>query len=113
MHLKLVQFLTFTLVYLSFVLLCLLLITKSHHNIVKVLWIYEHELQASEQCTRKFDNVMTWRQFAFYYNKSFEKRISKKTFYFKKKKNYNRTRLQYGHLGDMPWCLHHTDGRIN
>ena len=45
MHLKLVQSLTFTLVYLPFVLLCLLLITKSHHNIVQVLWIYEHELQ--------------------------------------------------------------------
>ena len=29
--------------------------------------MHEHEPQASES-TRKFDNVMTWRQFAFYYN---------------------------------------------
>ena len=46
--LKLVQFITLTLVSLSSVLL---LIITSHHDIVKALWI-----QASES-TRKFDNV--------------------------------------------------------
>ena len=51
--LKLVQFITLTLVSLSSVLL---LIITSHHDIVKVLWIYEHKPQASES-TRKFDNV--------------------------------------------------------
>ena len=33
------------------------------------MWIHEHERQASESTT-KFDNVMTWRQFAFYYNRT-------------------------------------------
>ena len=67
---KLVQFITLMLVSLSSVLL---LMIKLHHNIVKVLWIHEYEPQGSE-CTRNFDNVMTWRQFAFYYNKSLEKK---------------------------------------
>ena len=56
---------------------------KSHHNIVEVLWIYENELQASES-TRKFDNVMTRRQLAFYHVKSLEKKISKNHFTFQK-----------------------------
>ena len=62
----------------------LLLMTKSHHNIVKVLWIHEHEPQASES-TRRFDNIMTWRQFAFYYNKNLEKGSVKHILLFKKK----------------------------
>ena len=33
-----------------------LLIIKSHHNIVEVLWIHEHEPMVNES-TRKFDNV--------------------------------------------------------
>ena len=51
--LKLVNFITLTLVSLSSVLL---LIIAPHHEIVKVLRIHEHEPQASES-TRKFDNV--------------------------------------------------------
>ena len=48
--------------------------TKSHHKIVELkCWLHEHESQASES-TRKFDNVMAWRQFAFYYTKSLEKK---------------------------------------
>ena len=40
----------------SFFLSVLLLIIKSHHNIVEVLWIHEHEPRVNES-TRKFDNV--------------------------------------------------------
>ena len=48
------------------------------------MWIHECEPQASES-TRKFDNVMTWRQFAFYYIKSLEeKKGSVKHFNFQK-----------------------------
>ena len=43
---------------------------------------------------------MTRRQFAFYYNKSFEKRISKKTFYFSKKK----TTIELGYSTDTGVC---------
>ena len=57
---------------------------KFHHNIVKVMWIHEHEPQASES-TRKFDNVMTWRQFAFYFNKRLEKGTVKNILPFKKR----------------------------
>ena len=48
---------------------------KLHHNIVKVLWIQNHEPQASEY----------WRQFAFYFNKSLEKGSVKNILPFKKK----------------------------
>ena len=56
---------------------------KSHHNSVKVLWIHENELQASES-TRNFDNVITWRQLAFYHDKVWKKRISEHHFTFQK-----------------------------
>lgn len=68
MHKKLFQFITLTLVYF-FIVYPLQLMIKSYYNIVKVMWIHEHERQASESTT-KFDNVMTWRQFAFYYNRT-------------------------------------------
>ena len=60
--------------------------TKSHHKIVEwKCWLHEHESQASES-TRKFDNVMAWRQFAFYYTKSLEKKGSVKHILLFKKK---------------------------
>ena len=77
-----VQFITLTLVSLSFVLL---LMTKLRHNIVKVLWIHKHEPQASEY----------WRQFAFYFNKSLEKGAVKKHFAFQKETTNKRTRLRW------------------
>ena len=77
-----VQFITLTLVSLSFVLL---LMIKLHHNIVKVLWIHKHEPQASEY----------WRQFAFYFNKSLEKGSAKKHFAFQKETTNKRTRLRW------------------
>ena len=77
-----------------------------------MLWIHGHvhESQASKS-TRKFD-VLTWRQFAFYYNKSLEKRISKTHFTFQKE---TTVEPGDGHLGGMPWCLHHRypNGRID
>ena len=45
------------------------------HNIVEVLCIYEHEHQASpSETTRKFDSIITWRQFSTYHNKSLGKK---------------------------------------
>ena len=55
---------------------------KLHHNIVKVLWIHNHEPQASEY----------WRQFAFYFNKSLEKGSVKKHFAFQKETTNKRNR---------------------
>ena len=77
-----VQFITLTLVSLSFVLL---LMIKLLHNIVKVLWIHKHEPQASEY----------WRQFAFYFNKRLEKGSVKKHFAFQKETTNKRTRLRW------------------
>ena len=69
MHLN--WFITLTLVSLSF---ALLLMIKLHYNIVKLLWIHEHEPQASE----------SWRQLAFYFDKSLEKGSVKNILPFKK-----------------------------
>ena len=57
---------------------------KSHHNSVKELWIHENEPQASES-TRNFDNVITWRQLAFYHDKGLEKKDQWTPFYFSKR----------------------------
>ena len=79
-----VQFITLRLVF--FFIVCALIDDKIAYNIVKVLSIHENEPQASES-TRKFDNVVIWRQLAFYLDKSLEKRISKDHFTFQKETN--------------------------
>ena len=94
--LKLVQFIPLTLVSLSSVLL---LIITSYHDIVKVLWIHEHEPQASESTT-KFDNVAADpASICFLLKQKFGKRISKKHFAFQKETTNSKTRLIRTHQG--------------
>ena len=55
--------------------------------------------------------LRTWRQFAFYFNKSLEKGSVKNILFFKKKL-LTVNPVNTDTLGDMPWCPYHADGHI-
>ena len=100
-----VQFITLTLVSLLSVLL---LMTKLHHNIVKVLWIHRNTSPRRVNPVGNLTMLLSGVNFLFNITNVWKKG-SVKTFFFSKR-NYSRTWLIRTIRG-MPWCPYHPDGR--